>query len=90
VPPYGPSRGTHPAGTLHPGSGPRGATMDGFSIRERLSELKKEIGEIRLRDVDYVRTRHHHWFEIRNHEIRVTRMKEIVDEISALMDAQKS
>jgi hypothetical protein len=64
------------------------AIMDGFSIRERLSELKAEIDEIRQRDLVYLKRRHV-WYEIQSHEERITRMKEIVDEISALMDAQK-
>jgi hypothetical protein len=62
--------------------------MDGFSIRERLAELKAEVDEIRQRDLVYHKRRHI-WFEIRSHEARITRMKEILDEISALADAQK-
>jgi hypothetical protein len=62
--------------------------MDGFSIRERLSELKAEIDEIRQLDLAYHKRRHL-WFEIRSHEARIIRMKEIVDEISSLMEAQK-
>jgi hypothetical protein len=62
--------------------------MDGFAIRERLTELKSEIDEIRQRDLVYLKRRHI-WFEIQSHEERIMRMKEIVDEIAALMDAQK-
>jgi hypothetical protein len=68
------------------GSGLRNL-MDGFSIRERLTELKAEIDEIRQRDLVYQKRRHV-WYEIQSHEERITRMKEILDEISVLLEAK--
>jgi hypothetical protein len=55
------------------------------SIRERLEMLKAEMAEIRKAESNYRTSRSAHPAQLKEHADRLTRMKQIVDELAELM-----
>jgi hypothetical protein len=55
-------------------------------IHERVQSLKAEIAQICTEEQRYRKTRRHFGLDIRTHEQRIVRLKEIMDELAELMN----
>jgi hypothetical protein len=63
--------------------------VDNFSIRERLEQLKKEIKQIQQDDRVYKKKGHRRApQDIPAHDVRVIRMRKLLDEMNELMKKQ--
>ncbi len=64
--------------------------LDTFTIRERLEQLQKQIEQLQQEDRVYKKQGHRRApMDIRAHETRLIRMRQIVDEINELTKKQK-
>jgi len=58
--------------------------MDANAVRERVASLKEEIQMIRKENLEYASRRNHVWMETREHEKRMIRLEEILQELASL------
>jgi len=67
----------------------RSGLVDNFTIRERLEQLKKQIEQLQQEDRVYKkRGRRRAPQDFTAHDVRVIRMRKILDEINELMKKQ--
>jgi hypothetical protein len=58
--------------------------MNGQTIRERVTALKAEIEELREKNREYLKVKHHTHSEILAHRERGDRLRQILDELETL------